>query len=109
MIAVPRRKRGSHAAAIANGAARPRDTAPSFFDRATEPVPTLARTTAWVNAWARWALDAVQIALDTPETYEPVAGALLPEFFDHLEALGDQVITGPTHTNVNDFRGILIR
>ena len=23
--------------------------------------------------------------------------------------LGDQVITGPTHTNVNDFRGILIR
>ena len=26
-----------------------------------------------------------------------------------FEALGDQVITGPTHTNVNDFRGILIR
>lgn len=26
-----------------------------------------------------------------------------------FERLGDQVITGPTHTNVNDFRGILIR
>ncbi len=26
-----------------------------------------------------------------------------------FEALGDQVVTGPTHTNVNDFRGILIR
>jgi glycerate-2-kinase len=26
-----------------------------------------------------------------------------------FEALGDQVITGPTHTNVNDFRAILIR
>lgn len=26
-----------------------------------------------------------------------------------FELLGDQVITGPTHTNVNDFRGILIR
>lgn len=26
-----------------------------------------------------------------------------------FETLGDQVITGPTHTNVNDFRGILIR
>ena len=25
-----------------------------------------------------------------------------------FEALGDQVITGPTLTNVNDFRGILI-
>lgn len=66
-----------YAAAIANGAARPRDMAPSFFDSATEPVPTLARTTAWVNAWARWSLDAAQIALDTPETYEQVAGALL--------------------------------
>ena len=26
-----------------------------------------------------------------------------------FEKLGDQVITGPTHTNVNDFRAILIR
>jgi len=26
-----------------------------------------------------------------------------------FETLGDQVITGPTHTNVNDFRAILIR
>lgn len=26
-----------------------------------------------------------------------------------FEKLGDQVVTGPTHTNVNDFRGILIR
>jgi hydroxypyruvate reductase len=26
-----------------------------------------------------------------------------------FERLGDQVITGPTHTNVNDFRGLIIR
>ena len=26
-----------------------------------------------------------------------------------FERLGDQVVTGPTHTNVNDFRAILIR
>jgi glycerate 2-kinase len=26
-----------------------------------------------------------------------------------FEALGDQLVTGPTHTNVNDFRAILIR
>ena len=26
-----------------------------------------------------------------------------------FERLGSQVITGPTHTNVNDFRAILIR
>jgi glycerate-2-kinase len=26
-----------------------------------------------------------------------------------FERLGDQVVTGPTHTNVNDFRGIIIR
>jgi glycerate-2-kinase len=25
-----------------------------------------------------------------------------------FEALGDQIITGPTLTNVNDFRGILV-
>ncbi|WP_027013920.1 glycerate kinase type-2 family protein [Comamonas composti] len=28
--------------------------------------------------------------------------------YDFFEALGDLVITGPTHTNVNDFRAILI-
>ena len=28
--------------------------------------------------------------------------------YGYFEALGDLVITGPTHTNVNDFRAILI-
>ncbi len=25
-----------------------------------------------------------------------------------FERLGDQIVTGPTHTNVNDFRALLI-
>ena len=28
--------------------------------------------------------------------------------YSYFEALGDLVVTGPTHTNVNDFRAILI-
>lgn len=28
--------------------------------------------------------------------------------YGYFEALGDLVITGPTHTNVNDFRALLI-
>jgi hydroxypyruvate reductase len=29
--------------------------------------------------------------------------------YGFFEALGDLIITGPTHTNVNDFRAILVR
>jgi hydroxypyruvate reductase len=29
--------------------------------------------------------------------------------YGFFEPLGDLVITGPTHTNVNDFRAILVR
>ena len=28
--------------------------------------------------------------------------------YGYFEPLGDLVITGPTHTNVNDFRAILV-
>jgi glycerate 2-kinase len=28
--------------------------------------------------------------------------------YDYFHALGDLVVTGPTHTNVNDFRAILL-
>jgi glycerate 2-kinase len=28
--------------------------------------------------------------------------------YGYFSALGDLVITGPTHTNVNDFRAVLI-
>ena len=28
--------------------------------------------------------------------------------YGYFEALGDLVVTGPTHTNVNDFRALLI-
>jgi len=28
--------------------------------------------------------------------------------YGYFDALGDLVITGPTHTNVNDFRALLI-
>ena len=72
------------------------------------------------------------LAADTDgiDGMEPIAGAMIdPSSLDRaralgldpmafletndahslFEALGDQVITGPTHTNVNDFRAILIR
>lgn len=28
--------------------------------------------------------------------------------YDYFEALNDLIITGPTHTNVNDFRALLV-
>jgi glycerate 2-kinase len=40
---------------------------------------------------------------------DPVAALENNDAHSHFERLGDQVITGPTHTNVNDFRAILIR
>lgn len=55
-------------------------------------------------------------ALVTPDTLERAA-ALGMKVADHLarndaygyfEPLGDLVITGPTHTNVNDFRAVLV-
>lgn len=72
------------------------------------------------------------LAADTDgiDGMEPIAGAVIdPSSLDRaralgldpmaylenndahslFERLGDQVITGPTHTNVNDFRAILIR
>ena len=40
---------------------------------------------------------------------DPVAFLENNDAHSLFERLGDQVITGPTHTNVNDFRAILIR
>ena len=40
---------------------------------------------------------------------DPVAALENNDAHSLFEQLGDQVITGPTHTNVNDFRAILIR
>jgi hydroxypyruvate reductase len=54
-----------------------------------------------------------QVAPDTVAR----AAALGLKLGDHLErndaygffsALGDLVVTGPTHTNVNDFRAVLV-
>jgi hydroxypyruvate reductase len=39
---------------------------------------------------------------------DPAAYLLRNEAYDFFEALGDLVVTGPTLTNVNDFRAILI-
>ena len=39
---------------------------------------------------------------------DPVACLENNDAHSFFEALGDQLITGPTHTNVNDFRAILI-
>lgn len=40
---------------------------------------------------------------------DPAAALANNDAHSLFEALGDQVVTGPTHTNVNDFRAILIR
>jgi glycerate 2-kinase len=40
---------------------------------------------------------------------DPVAALENNDAHSLFERLGDQVITGPTHTNVNDFRAMLIR
>jgi glycerate 2-kinase len=76
------------------------------------------------NVWALAAdtdgIDGVEDnagALVTPDTLARAASLGL-KASDHLErndaygffsAIGDLVVTGPTHTNVNDFRAILIR
>jgi hydroxypyruvate reductase len=52
----------------------------------------------------------------TPDTLERAgrAGLKPSAFLDRndsyrfFEALGDLVVTGPTHTNVNDFRALLV-
>jgi glycerate 2-kinase len=56
-------------------------------------------------------------AIITPDTLargraagrDPVAALEDNDGHGYFEALGDQVVTGPTQTNVNDFRAILIR
>ena len=55
-------------------------------------------------------------AFVTPDTLAraEAAGHKLPEFLDrndaygYFDAIGDLLVTGPTHTNVNDFRALLI-
>lgn len=65
-----------YATAIVEPSARPRNMNPSDVDRAFESIPTHDRTAAWEAAWARWALDAIQAALNTP-SYNSVAPAVL--------------------------------
>ncbi|WP_310733350.1 MOFRL family protein, partial [Ideonella azotifigens] len=56
-------------------------------------------------------------ALVTPDTLARAAALGLSaaehldrhDSFGFFEALGDLVVTGPTYTNVNDFRALLIR
>lgn len=66
-----------YAAGIQDGSARPRNLSPTWGDRIVERLPTHDRTAAWVDAWARWALDAVVVALNDPATYGAVAGGVL--------------------------------
>ena len=55
-------------------------------------------------------------ALVTPDTLVRAAAAGLSaaerldahDAFGFFEALGDLVVTGPTYTNVNDFRALLV-
>ncbi|TPE46765.1 hypothetical protein [Amaricoccus solimangrovi] len=57
------------------------------------------------GSW-RLFLVAIVLAADAPQLFLATSGrGDSPGFF---AALGGQVITGPTLTNVNDFRGILV-
>jgi hydroxypyruvate reductase len=58
------------------------------------------------NAGARIGPDTLALALSAGET--PRASLIANDSYRVFEALGDLVVTGPTHTNVNDFRAILI-
>ncbi len=58
------------------------------------------------NAGARIGPDTLARAISVGET--PRTSLTINNSFRVFEALGDLVITGPTHTNVNDFRAILI-
>jgi len=77
-------------------------------------------TRIWALAADTDGIDGVESnagAVVTPETLDKAAalGLNVSEFlgrhdsFTFFEALGDLVVTGPTYTNVNDFRVILIR
>lgn len=54
-------------------------------------------------------IDSTSLARARATGLDPMAVLENNDAHSLFEALGDQVITGPTHTNVNDFRGILIR
>jgi len=66
-----------YAAGIQDGNARPLNMIPSWAERALEGIPTHDRTAAWVDAWARWAVDAIGVALNEAAAYDDVAGAVL--------------------------------
>ena len=54
-------------------------------------------------------IDCTSLARARALGLDPVAALENNDAHSLFERLGDQVITGPTHTNVNDFRAILIR
>ncbi len=54
-------------------------------------------------------IDASSLSRARQRGLDPVAILENNDAHSLFEKLGDQVITGPTHTNVNDFRAILIR
>ncbi len=54
-------------------------------------------------------IDPTSLARARAAGLDPVAMLENNDAHSLFEKIGDQVITGPTHTNVNDFRAILIR
>jgi hypothetical protein len=66
-----------YAAGLVDGNARPLNTSASWGDRILQSIPTHDRTAAWVDAWARWAVDAIAVALSDPSAYDTVAAAVM--------------------------------
>jgi glycerate 2-kinase len=59
-----------------------------------------------LNAGARVTPDTLSRALTLG--HKAADSLLRNDAHGYFDALGDLVVTGPTYTNVNDFRGILI-
>ncbi len=87
--------------------------------QALQGVDAAKATRVWALAADTDGIDGVEAnagAVVTPDTLERGTGLGLQaltylqrnDSFSFFEALGDLVVTGPTHTNVNDFRAIYI-
>ncbi len=79
----------------------------------------MGRPRVWALAADTDGIDGVEDnagAFVTPDTLAraQAQGRKLTDFLDrndaygYFEALGDLLVTGPTHTNVNDFRAVLV-
>ena len=87
-----------------------------ILDEEGEPIGQLTEDSDVKKCAGKTPLEANAGALITPDSLARAASrGLLPrsyldrnDAFSWFEALGDLIVTGPTFTNVNDFRALLV-